>query len=374
MSNSIKTPPILTDETNYQDWKADLAIWKLFTDLEKKKQGPALYLSLNEKGRECVRELKAIEIGAEGGFELIITKLDRVFEVNINLRTFAAFKSFYEFRRPADMGMTEFIIKYESLYHKLGTYDVKLPVGVQSFFVLTAANISDDNERLARVSCPELTYASMRDTLLKIFSDPASTAQDEKVPAVKAEPVYKVTHRGAYRGGATGRGRGWGRQYNQTGLNPTDREGKIMECFKCGSKKHLARQCDKSENADNGTLRRGKNNEKVYVTLLTEPRNERKMSKLLSDSLGMAVLDTGCSKTVAGEDWVQAYEETLSRDKKLMIENVPSQTSFVFGDGNEVKSTRIVKIPVKIGSQLLKISTDVVPNSIPLLLSRESMR
>ena len=85
MSNSIKTPP-LTDDTNYQDWKKDLTIWQQFTELEKK-QGPALYLSLSGKARECVRELNAADIGLDGGFNLITNKLDRVFQEDINLRT-----------------------------------------------------------------------------------------------------------------------------------------------------------------------------------------------------------------------------------------------------------------------------------------------
>ena len=39
------------------------------------------------------------------------------------------------------------------------------------------------------------------------------------------------------------------------------------------------------------------------------------MSQLLRESLGMAVLDTGCSRTVAGEDWIQEYEDTLTDEE-----------------------------------------------------------
>ena len=143
MASSLKTPPELTDDVPYQDWKRDVEIWDLFSDLAVKKKGPALYLSLKGKARECVRDLKPDEIGAETGFKLILKKLDSVYEDNINLRTFTAFKTFYDFRRPADMGIKDFIIHYESLYHKLLSYDVKLPDGVQSFFVLTGHPVKD---------------------------------------------------------------------------------------------------------------------------------------------------------------------------------------------------------------------------------------
>ena len=136
MATATKTPPELYNDVNYEDWKRDVEIWKMFTDLEKKKQGPALYLSLKGNAKECVRELKPADIGGEDGFQLILNKLDTVYEDNINLRTFNAFKTFYDFRRPADMSIKEFIIHYESLYHKLISYKVNLPEGVQSFFVL----------------------------------------------------------------------------------------------------------------------------------------------------------------------------------------------------------------------------------------------
>ena len=96
-AQSPKNPPLLTDDISYTDWKTDLSIWELFTELDKKKRGPALYLSLSGKARECVRALDPKEIGGEGGFELIVQKLDAVFVDDVNLLTFNSFKDFYDF-------------------------------------------------------------------------------------------------------------------------------------------------------------------------------------------------------------------------------------------------------------------------------------
>ena len=63
MSVDHKCPPQITDDISYQDWKRDVTIWQLFTALEKKKQGPALYLSLQGKAKVCVRDLKPEDIG-----------------------------------------------------------------------------------------------------------------------------------------------------------------------------------------------------------------------------------------------------------------------------------------------------------------------
>ena len=42
MSKSLKSPPRFDpDEDNYEQFKKDLEIWSLLTDLEAKKRGPA---------------------------------------------------------------------------------------------------------------------------------------------------------------------------------------------------------------------------------------------------------------------------------------------------------------------------------------------
>ena len=38
MAEALKGPPILSDDVEYSDWKADLEIWELYTSLAKKKR------------------------------------------------------------------------------------------------------------------------------------------------------------------------------------------------------------------------------------------------------------------------------------------------------------------------------------------------
>ena len=53
-TTNVKMPPVLESEDSYIEWINDLKIWQLFTDLPKAKQGPAVYLSLTGRARECV--------------------------------------------------------------------------------------------------------------------------------------------------------------------------------------------------------------------------------------------------------------------------------------------------------------------------------
>ena len=114
-SNQLKSPPVLQDEEDYLNWKQDLDIWQLYTDLDKKKQGPAVYLCLSGKAKKCARSLTMEELGANDGVAKIIAKLDTWFDKDKNTQTFLAFNEFYEYRRSSGVNIIEFLVHYEFL-------------------------------------------------------------------------------------------------------------------------------------------------------------------------------------------------------------------------------------------------------------------
>ena len=78
-SSGYKNSPALKDGDSYEKWLKESAIWQLYTDLDKKKQGPALMLSLTGKARDCVLELSEDDTGAEGGIEKTTDRSDKTF-------------------------------------------------------------------------------------------------------------------------------------------------------------------------------------------------------------------------------------------------------------------------------------------------------
>ena len=87
----------------------------------------------------------------------------------------------------------------------------------------------------------------------------------------------------------------------------------------------------------------------------------------------MALLDSGCTKTVCGEQWLKVFIDTLSPNDVSSITE-KSSTLFKFGDNKMIKSNRCVKIPVKIAETPVILSTDVIDYDIPFLLSKEAMK
>ena len=98
------------------------------------------------------------------------------------------------------------------------------------------------------------------------------------------------------------------------------------------------------------------------------------LSLLVGETLGMAVLDSACTKTVAGEAWTNAYLDTLTDKQRQQVKVIPLNVRFRFGDGNDVISNKIVKIPAVLGNQKVFIEASIVANEIPLLMSRSSMK
>ena len=93
-ASQVKAPPVFNEEEHYLNWENDLEVWKLFTDTEKKKMGPAVYLMLSGCTREAVRDLKPADNGKETGLDEIIVKLDADYLKDENTRAYVAFKEF----------------------------------------------------------------------------------------------------------------------------------------------------------------------------------------------------------------------------------------------------------------------------------------
>ena len=398
---ALKTPPILVDEASYVEWREDLKIWELYTDLEKKKRGPAVYLTLTGHFRDCVRDLTAEHIGADGGLKVITDKLDKVFLKEKNTQTFITFEAFYNYRRFSGEKINDFLVHFEYLKHRLEKQNITLPEGVLAFMLLKAANVSAENEKLARATCPAMTYANMKSCITKIFGDPSPDNGESNIPNVKAEPVFKTEHeevcntnwRSNWQScgrGRGGRGRGYrngsyrpyntennsyGKGYvdNNSGssknsgdtrrTNPLGRDGKLMRCFKCDSTEHFSRDCPQS--------RGNRDPNEIHIVLLN---SEPEMTTLVRESLGMGVLDSACTRTVTGRIWLNVYLDTLSVADKALVKQTKVDTKFRFGDGIEVKSVEEIEFPVVIGKKRVKIKANVVNNEIPLLLSKASMK
>ena len=368
-----KAPPVFDDaEDEYVDWKYDVSVWKSFTEYQAEKQGPAVFLNLKGKSKQAIREITAEELSAADGVDKILARLDKVFLKDKSTQCLIAFTEFYDYRRKEGDTFQDFIIQFEKLYHKLIVNEMSLPEPVKAYFVLKAANMSEDNEKLARTVCGDLTYDNMKEKVKKIFGDSLNT--DTESPSIKEEVLYGRDYSSKNRfnsGGGSGK-KSVVRFQDLTQQNTQQNRqqgasggyGYKKKCYACGSPKHLIADCPTKKSDDT---------EEVHITLLTGDPDDRQKS-LMGQSFGKGVLDSGCSKTVCGKTWMTEFLKTIRPGDRRRIKTRNIQHKYRFGDGKVSTSIMRKRIPIRIGKRRYDLEVDVVENEIPLLISKNSMK
>ena len=108
--------------------------------------------------------------------------------------------------------------------------------------------------------------------------------------------------------------------------------------------------------------------------LLSDDEKGEMKNKLLGETFGCAILDTGCSKSVCSEIWLEEYIQTLEEKVKENIKYETSDTLFRFGDNQVHQALKKVRIPAEIEGTKFMINADVIDSEIPLLLSLTAMK
>ena len=116
----------------------------------------------------------------------------------------------------------------------------------------------------------------------------------------------------------------------------------------------------------------GSNNK---VALFMQEVQKCYVQNFLGETLNLTVLDSGCTKTVCGQEWLKCYYiESLCDDDRKKIQEFNWQTEVTFGDGKVVASKKSVVIPWNIAGKNVSLKADVVKREITLLLSTKSLK
>ena len=434
MSNEKIIGPPNYDEAKFswKEYKKEVEVWAMLTNLPKKKQGPALWMSLSGKAKEAIQDMDIDEIKADDGLHTMMAKLDSLFKVDDNQEAYLAYRTFETFLRPVDMKMQEFVIRFESLNSKIKKHQMTLPDGVLAYRFLHSANLKEDEMKLCRATIADFTYNDMKQKVLSLHGDRVNNPSED-AREIKEEPVFYGNNDRNNRGTQYNRGRynnsnrrgshddgiGRNKDYNnrsndggnqsyrgrsndssrqrgagswrgrdsrapQSQQNPLGRDGKPKACGTCSSTYHFARNCPES-----GTVRRGDNavnlaqNEDVTEDTSEEnPSNlvnlsfyeSDKLRRFVGETLGCGVVDPGCSKTVTGKLWMDCYLDMLDDSDIKKVTRKSSNEFFTFGKGPSTASLGKVSFPAVIGKKNVMIETDVVDADIPLLLSKAALK
>ena len=200
MTSSFKQPPGFNPNggDSYADWKNDIEIWKLFTKEDTKRQGPAVYLTLQGDARDAIRSMDKDEIAKENGVDLIIQELDKVYLKDETTRAFCAFKEFVEYRRQSGVSFSKFIVEWNQKYGEVKKHKLDLVDGVKGYFLLVAANLTSEHERLVRATA-KLEFDDIKEKLQRVFGEFGDTlaadgTQEGSMPVKTEESLYTYNY------------------------------------------------------------------------------------------------------------------------------------------------------------------------------------
>ena len=112
--------------------------------------------------------------------------------------------------------------------------------------------------------------------------------------------------------------------------------------------------------------------EEVNFVLIT--KNLSKSEIFVAEASRSAVINTACTKTVAGEQWFNNFMSNLTEKSMKETEYFPSSTKFKFSDDRQVTAIKCVIFPVVIAGKHCMINAEIVKENIPLLLSKQSLK
>ena len=415
-------PPSLKDSADFEEWMRDVKIWQHVTDLDKKKQGPVLYRSLEGQAKKACSNLAIEELCGDEGVNLLTNKLKELFAKDEDQLTFEAIKKFENFRRTTSMTVKDYLAEFERLKDGIEKYDVNMPDVYMAYKLLLNSNIGEEKQTMCRATMGKMTYDNVRKQLkaihdvtgkdgsekpgiIKVKEEPVFEAETEYSEEEESDAFYGRFNQRGYNSGYRGRGRNRGRgdqrhnwrdkkvrfkddgkrerkddskskyEKNETkAKNPVGRDGLVTRCAICKSAQHYAFQCGKKK-------RRGSNEEEeeeiglFTISLFTSKAEREYLPEFLKETLNHAVLDCGCVKSVCGRKWLEIYLDSLSKKDASTVQQMSSNAKFRFGaSGPLYSSTKRMKFPGYLGKIRVMLEADVIESDIPLLLSKESMK
>ena len=273
MASVTKNPPVLENLENYEQWKEDVLMWSEISDLSKKKQAIAVHLTLNGQAKEVANQVSTEDKKKDNGLEILLTKLDEAFLKEPERRKFMAYQDFEECVRKEGVTICEFMREFDAKYYKMREKKMVLPDEVLAFRLVKNCRLTDVQRDQVMAATKPLSFSEVRATLKRMFE---SGSEGDHGVRVKEEPMYvtKTTEKESREaelredndgkdqeedvmwttnyGNQRGYGRSWGRRYYRGGRYPRrywqarqTGTGYNRNCYVCGSKDHLARNCDK---------------------------------------------------------------------------------------------------------------------------------
>ena len=183
ISNRKTIPPQFKESMSYKSWRNRVQMWQLVASILKKEQAILIILASldnNAKAEKAVSEFTAAELNTDKGMELLISKLDSIFQGEAIVEAYDTCSKFTNYSRQENSDINDYVIEFEHLYKKMRNFEMKLPDPVFAFKLLDGASISDEERKLALALGKDMKFEDMKSALKRIFSRSITTIHIQK--------------------------------------------------------------------------------------------------------------------------------------------------------------------------------------------------
>ncbi len=272
--------PKLSDYSLYSDYKDNVLLWDIITDIPKSKRGAFLLIGIKNEhanfGSNIQRQLfqkhRPAEIAtADDGVQKILDFLDTHIGKPSKSLKFTCLREIVEYKRSAGQEFSEYAKNFEYLVSKAENAGLTtLSADIKAGFLMNNANLTAQQIELLNsvvdLSDDEKLYENIKskmfDMLTNVFGlqkqnnteilSDAFLAQHEQAFAAwtKNKSFQKSNYqkpnyqnKGNNYQSSAGYNNSGNYQNNSGTTNPKDQRGRILQCRLCMSIKHLQREC-----------------------------------------------------------------------------------------------------------------------------------
>lgn len=410
------TPPDLNECKSYEAYKRELSAWAAVTELAKSKQGNYVVLSLPNKSKfgndlkeRAFESLSEDQLKSEDGLKLVLQFLDKELGKNAVDDIIEKWDDFESCKKTDSQSLEEFISDFETKHNRIKATGTKMPEEILAYMLMKRAGLSHIEKMLilSRIDIEKKdslfkdVKANMKNILGKRLQDKSKEDQLKLEPAFLAQNEEVLAAHGYYRNRAgtyptkfkknqeKGQGfkkpeRSYQKDKNGRPTNPTGKDGKPMLCKACGSFRHFIANCpDRYEKnhksgafvAEEITTDESDSEPEDVNRFVLFTSDTDELSRFTSEAINAAALDTCCTTSVAGENWLKIYLESLPQDIKDRVEGpFKGEKWFQFGNQGVLKSMAKYILPAHLANRSVMIEVEIINSDIPLLLSKSAMK
>jgi hypothetical protein len=369
MFNRLEPPTFISDKKSYAAYKKDLLMWSRITNVPQASQAEVVVYGL-EGHPTGIKDKIIVSIGddlenATDGIKKLIEFLDGIYKEDDMSAAWTKYKKFNKIVREDGVTVSNYIADFEKEYLLAKSAGCVYSDIILAFRLLESSRLTEVDEKFvltgvdyADAKTKQNLFNQVKASLKKFQGRKMVSSVEEPAkikfdPALVAQVAQVLVAQGWQKPGSR-----QGRRRSNTDpgevkipkKNPKGSDGKTLLCFSCKSEYHFKDRCDQknTKHKDRGTRQElsmimvSNSEDTAEQELVMVSENEEQLCFLVDEAGVRGVIDSACSKTVAGITFVVNYLNVLSAEIRDKINHIePSSTVFQFGGGEQRRSSHV---------------------------------